>query len=107
VPVRWLGPVLAATVQPTVLGPGPVPVAPESILIQGALLADVHPQLPVEVTLRKPVLPAAPKFWLVEFRLKLWTPSVAGLENSPPLALLTRYEKEVAPGMFTPFLRHW
>ena len=87
-PVRWLDPVLAATVNPTV--PFPVPVAPELTVMKFELLTAVHGQVPVAATLTIPVLPDAPKFWLVGFKLKLWMLSVAGNEMSVPQALETR-----------------
>jgi hypothetical protein len=77
----------AKTVKPTVPGPGPLPDAPESILIQDALLTAVQSQLPVEVTLTMPVLPLTPKFWLVGVRVKVWTVSVTAFEVSLPQEL--------------------
>ena len=63
VPVRAV-PVLAATVKPT--DPLPVPVAPDVIVIQDALLFAVHRHALVVVTATGvPVPPAAATFWLV------------------------------------------
>ena len=52
-------PVLAATVKPTV--PFPLPVAPDEIVMNVALLVAVHAQPEPAVTGTEPVPPAAPK----------------------------------------------
>jgi hypothetical protein len=91
VPVRSAAFGLAATVKLTV--PLPLPLAPELTVMNGELLTAVHVddgQLPVKATLTMPVLPEAPKFWLDGLMPKLYTPSVAGIENSPPHELETK-----------------
>lgn len=74
VPVR-AAPVFAATLKPT--DPFPVPVAPDEMVIHGALLAAVQAQPPPAVTATVPVLAEAPTFWL-EGSIEYVHPGVGG-----------------------------
>src|SRR5829696_1534114 len=75
VPLR-AAPALAAAVNCTV--PGPVPLAPEVIAIQGTFAVAVHAHVPLALTLNEPEPPPGGTFW------------VAGLiENVQPLACTT------------------
>src|SRR5262247_3302248 len=87
VPVRWFGPVLPATVNPTV--PLPVPDEPEVTVMKDALLTAVQPQFPVGAMLTMPGLPEAEKFCEVGVRLKLWMPTIIGSEILAPQAFET------------------
>jgi len=62
-PVRVVVVVFGTTEYLTV--PSPVPVLPESMVIQAALLAAVQPHPLGSVTLTVSVPPASPKDWLV------------------------------------------
>ena len=62
VPVRWLVSVLAATVKLTVSLP--VPLTPDVMMIQGALLVAIHVQPPCAVTVTLPVPPLLVTAWL-------------------------------------------
>jgi hypothetical protein len=56
------------------------------IVIKDELLIAVQPQVPVDITLKMPGLPAAEKFWF-GLRLKVCTAMMAGTEVSLPQAL--------------------
>lgn len=61
-PIRDPAPVLGATLNPTV--PGPEPLVPDVIEIQGTLLTAPHPQPAPVVTALLPAPPSPPKVWL-------------------------------------------